>query len=103
MIVHIDYAKRKNCWNIYDSYSGMCIGCGCCSHDLKKRYEERLKVCKRLLQEQLDFDNWIEGLEHIQRKNVKANIRYFKRRIKYYRKRLEILEDGEEECLTEKK
>ena len=94
--IHIDFMVRKNCWNLYDSYGEICVGCGCCSADPKVRAESRLKFCERMLQEQYDFDDWIEGWEETQRKNIKANIVYFKRRIRYYKKRLKELEDDEE-------
>ena len=92
MTIHIDFMTRKNCWNLYDSYGEICVGCGCCSADPKIRAESRLRVCERMLQEQYDFDDWIEGWEETQRKNVKANIVYFKRIIRYYKKRLQKLE-----------
>ena len=91
MTIHVDFAVRKNCWNLYDSYGEICVGCGCCSSDPRERCEARLKVTERMLKEQLDFDDWMEGWEETQRKNIKANIAYFKRRIRYYKKRLQEL------------
>lgn len=90
MTVHIDFAVRENCWNLYDSYGQICVGCGCCSSDPTVRAESRLRVCKRMLQEQYDFDDWDEdaGWKRIQQKNVRSNIQYFKRRVRYYEKRL---------------
>ena len=79
-IIHIDFAKGKKCWNYYETvYS--CIGCGCCSSDVKKRRQNRIKVLKRMLQEQYNFAAWsdIPELKAIQEDNIKINIRYFKR------------------------
>ena len=92
MMIHIDYAVRKNCWNFYDSYGEICVRCGCCSADPIERAKARLEVCERRLQERLNFDDWIEGSEEIQRKNIADDIRYLKRRIRYYKKRLKELE-----------
>lgn len=89
--IHIDFACGKNCWNIFDSYGEICIGCGCCSKDKKKRYESRIRCLERWLKEQYEFDYWIEGCEELQRKNIKSNIKYFKRRLRYYKKQLELL------------
>lgn len=88
--VHIDFACIEKCWNIIDSYGGMhCVGCGCCSRDKKIRYENRIRCLERWLKEQYEFDDWIEEWRETQEKNVKANIRYFKRQLRYYRKKLE--------------
>lgn len=96
MTVHIDWAVRENCWNLYDSYGQICVGCGCCSSDPKVRAESRLRVCKRMLQEQYDFDDWDEdeGWKETQQKNIRLNIQYFKRRVRYYEKRLKELKRG---------
>lgn len=93
MTVHIDFAVRENCWNLYDSYGQICVGCGCCSSDPNVRAESRLRVCKRMLQEQYDFDDWDEdvGWKETQQKNIRLNIQYFKRRVRYYEKRLKEL------------
>ena len=95
MTVHICFSKRKNCWNLYETCMS-CIGCGCCSSDPKERAEARLKVSERMLQEQYDFDAWDEDerWKETQRKNIKANIKYFRRCIRYYKKRLQELEEA---------
>lgn len=91
MVGYIDFAVRKDCWNFIDSYGEICIGCGCCLKDKRKRYKNRIRVLERWLDEQENFDGWIEGSEELQKKNIKSNIRYFKRRLRYYRKMLEKL------------
>lgn len=46
-----------------------------------------------MLQEQYDFDDWDEdvGWKETQQKNIRLNIQYFKRRVRYYEKRLKEL------------
>lgn len=85
--VYIDFTKGKKCWNYYETvYS--CIGCGCCSSDINKRHKNRARVLKRMLQYQYDFNAWsdIPELRAIQEGNIKINIRYFKRKLRYYEK-----------------
>ena len=91
MIGHIDFAVQKNCWNMIDSYGEICVGCGCCLRDKKQRYENRISVLERWIEEQENFDNWIEGWEETQEKNRRANIRCFRRQLGYYKYRLKQL------------
>lgn len=92
MTIHVDYACRKNCWNLIDSYSCMhCVGCGCCVSDRKARYENRIRVLERWLKEWHAFNDWQEGFEDIQRKNQKENIKSFSRMLRYYKEKLEKL------------
>lgn len=80
----IDFAPQDNCWNQYEAYYN-CIGCGCCVKDREERTRNRLKVLNRLLNEQQEMlDSEILGYH--QKKNIKANIQYFKRKIRYYEK-----------------
>ena len=92
MIAFIDFQVRKNCWNLYDSYGEICVHCGCCAKDKMARYKARLRVLERWLEDQYAFDMWDEdeSLRKVQEQNVKANIRSFKRMIRYYRQRLGI-------------
>lgn len=88
--VLITWAKdEKRCWNYYQTIYA-CIGCNCCARDKKLRYQSRLRVLKEMLQEQYDFNDWAPypDLKALQERNTKANIRYFKRRIRYYEKKL---------------
>jgi hypothetical protein len=41
----------------------------------------QLRHFKELLEEQYNFDGWIEGMEETQKANVKENIEYFKSKI----------------------
>lgn len=60
--MHIDFSVQKDCLNPEDSYGEICVHCNCCG-----RY---------------DFDDWIEGHEELQRKNIQANIEYYTKLIK---------------------
>lgn len=90
-MIHICYQVKKKCWNFYDSYGEICVGCGCCSPNQLERAKARLALCERQLKEQYEFDGWFEDLKELQEKNIKANIRYFKRQIRYYKKRVDML------------
>lgn len=95
MNIYIDVACNKNCWNFLDSYGEICIGCRCCSKDKKIRYESRIRCLERWLEEKLNFDMWIDGLEDLQRKNIKSDISYFKRKLRYYRHKLKTVTQEE--------
>lgn len=90
MSIYIDFAKGKKCWNVYETMY-TCIGCGCCSKDKKLRYQNRVMVLKRQLKEEYDFNNWDDDpeLKSIQERNIKSNIRYFKKKLRYYEKLLD--------------
>ena len=91
--VHICYSVTKKCWNPYDSFGEICVGCGCCSDDPIKRAEARLKVSKDHLEDRKNFNMWDEDPEwrKIQENNIRKDNLYFKRRIRYYTKRLKEL------------
>lgn len=86
-IAFIDQQVRKNCWNFIDSYGEICVHCGCCAIDKKTRYKSRLKCLKRWLKEREEFDDWDDhpGMRELQEKNIKSDIQYFKRKIRYYK------------------
>ena len=92
--IHIDFAVKKNCWNLEASCYGNCYGCGCCAKDKKQRYENRIRYLSGMIDEEEHFDLWDDEpeLRAIQEKNVKANISFFKRRLRYYTKELKKLE-----------
>lgn len=94
MLGHICYQVADNCWNLLDSYGEICVHCGCCAKDKATRYKARIKTLEGWLEEQYNFDMWDDenGLRELQEKNVKSNIRSFKRMLRYYRERLRSLE-----------
>ena len=97
MTGHICYSITDKCWNLIDSYGMICVHCGCCAKDKATRYKARIKVLESWLKDQYAFDNWDDefGLRETQEKNIKANIRSFKRMLRYYRERLENVESKE--------
>lgn len=90
MTGHISIAVSKNCYNLYDSYGMICVGCGCCSSDKQRRLTARLKLNRRRLKEELEFDRWDDNPEirALQEKNVAANIAFFEKEIAKYEAKL---------------
>lgn len=88
-MIHIDYAVSEDCINLY-SYGMICVKCGCCSRNPNYRdmIRRRIKYYKRMLEEQYSFSEWhySKEIRELQEQNVKANILYFKRKIRTYKK-----------------
>lgn len=79
--LHISYSALEDCIN-EESYGEICVKCNACGRwDKSTQKESALKIYKRQLQEQYGFNNWISGMEEIQKKNIKANIKYYKQKI----------------------
>lgn len=97
----VDRCVRDNCWNLYDSYGMICVGCGCCSQDKATRYRARLETVRRWLAEKEDFDYWDDDpeLRAIQERNTRSDIRCFRRMVRYYEKKVGEIE--EEQSYTE--
>ena len=93
--IHIDFAVNDNCWNMEASCYGNRYGCGCCVKDKRQRYENRVQYLKDAIEEEERFDAWDDdrGLRAVQERNVKANIRWFKRKLRYYEKKLKGMKD----------
>lgn len=94
MIGHICYSVTDKCWNLIDSYGMICVHCGCCEDDKLTRYKARIRTLESWLDEQYNFDQWDDeyGLRELQEKNVKSNIRSFKRMLRYYKGKLKEME-----------
>lgn len=94
MLIHVDRQIRKKCWNLRDSYGEICVGCGCCNQIPQVRYKSRIECLERWIDEQINFDNWFddEATRKLQERNRKANIKYYRRKLRYYKKRLGELE-----------
>lgn len=90
MQIMVDRPALDNCWNTYDSYGEICVGCGCCSKDKATRYKARYEVCQRRISEMENFNLWFDDIETraLQKKNIKYNLKYFKSRLRYYGKKL---------------
>ena len=79
--LHVSYSVTDDCIN-HNSYGEICIWCNCCGRvDKKTMKEAQLKYYKECLEEQYNFDGWIDGMEETQKANVKENIEYFKKKI----------------------
>jgi len=85
----ICFNVKKNCINPA-SYGEICIGCGCCSDDKSIRYPARLKMYQEQLEHDLNFNKWIKGWKRLQKRNIKKNITYCKRRIAIYKRLAEV-------------
>ena len=89
------FSVKDDCYNPYESYGEICVHCGCCSKDKSVRYERRLEMWRRLLQDTEAVEMYSD-LDDEQRKNLKLNKRYYRRRIRYYMKRLEEISNEED-------
>lgn len=90
---HICCAVQKNCYNPYDSYGEICVGCGCCGKPSPERDKARLALWERRHEEDVNFDNWCDNpkLRALQEKNRKLNIIFTGRRLRYYRRKVKQL------------
>lgn len=85
-IGHICRAAKKKCYALLWSYGEICVHCGCCAKDKETRRKARLAYWQCWLEEQENFNRWIDNpeLRQLQEKNRKANIAEAKKRIRYY-------------------
>lgn len=93
--IHVCFSTKPNCWNFEAKCYGTCYGCGCCVKDKAKLYKNRIAYLNEMLNEQYEFDGWDDDpeLKALQERNVKANIRYFKRLKRYYEKKLKEMDE----------
>ncbi len=96
MTGHICVGVSRVCYNLHDSYGMICVGCGCCSSDKQRRITARLKLNRRKLKEEQEFDRWADDPETraLQEKNVAENIAFFEKEIAKYEAELAKLMDG---------
>ena len=89
--LHVTFAVRSDSWNMEAWGYGNCWHCGCCSRDKKKRYESRIRLLEEHLKHWNEFNNWFDDLEGraLQEKNIQTNIKWVKRRLSYYNKKLD--------------
>lgn len=94
MTAFIDFQVQDKCWNLLDSYGEICVGCGCCSEDKLTRYKARIKTLEAWLEDRYNFDMWDDenGLRELQEKNIKSDVRSFKRMLRYYKGKLKEME-----------
>lgn len=90
--IHISYSVSEDCINFRDSYGTICARCNACGRWNKEtELECRLKMYKRHMDEQHNFDNWAEDkkLKKVQRENITENIKYLEQKIRETEKRME--------------
>lgn len=89
-IAFVDAPPTKGCWNLIDSMGMICVHCGCCALDRAQRYQSKIKVLERRLQEREQFSDWAINPEirSIQKRNIACDIKSYKRRIRNYKTRL---------------
>lgn len=89
-----DFEVSDNCWNSNASYGMICVRCGCCSKDKAIRYKARIKYLEAWVDECENFNGWAknESLRKMQEENMKSNIKYYRQRLYYYKKKLKEVE-----------
>lgn len=85
-MTHICFSVSPRCYNLYESYGMICVGCGCCSSNKKKRLLSRIELHKRLLEQEQEFAEWADDPEvrTLQEKTVAENIEFSKKAIAKY-------------------
>lgn len=85
--LHICRGIKKECYNPFESYGEICVGCGCCDTDPEKRALARLALHQRLLKEDEEFDRWWDDDPEwlaVQKRNIANNIEWNKAKIAEY-------------------
>ena len=81
---NICFSAKKNCYALLLSYGEICVGSNCCGQFGKglKMWEARLNYHQECLKNNLTFDRFEPGWGEIQRKNIKTNITYERKKIR---------------------
>lgn len=92
----VDFAASKRCYAVMWSYGEICVGCNCCGRQEKglKMWEDRLNYHKEELKRHLNFNQWAAGYPEMiekQKENIKINIDYENRKIRYCKKTIKKL------------
>lgn len=90
-----DTTVTNKCWNLMESFGEICTGCGCCAADKVTRYKARIAALERRIEEARNFDGWIKGLRKLQERNIREDLRRDTKMLKYYRERLQSVENKE--------
>lgn len=90
----LDFAVSEDCINPY-TYGEICLGCGCCSRnkDNRDRVIKTIRYYRERLNEELSFCDWSDKDKwgKIQRKIRDSNVKYYKRKIRIYKKILRTM------------
>lgn len=91
---HISVQASNRCYNLYESYGEICVGCGCCSTNKHKRLTSRIELHKRLIEHDKNFNYWADDpdLRAIQEKNIAENIAFSEKAIAMYE--AELMDGG---------
>lgn len=93
-MIYNDHIVSDDCINSY-SYGEICINCGCCSRNLnyRDRTIRQIRYYKEMLNNEHNFDNWSESEagRKYQERVTKANILYFKQKIRRCKKILQCM------------
>lgn len=82
MDIHVCFSVSEECIEPQASAYGTCIGCNACGRINKAtQTHDAIDMYKRHLGERENFSDWWEGFEELQRKNIKSDIEYFKKKI----------------------
>lgn len=94
--LHISYSISEDCWNIEAWAYGICHHCGCCSKDKLERYESRIRLLEERLDDQRSFEFLDESPERrsLQEKNIASNIKRIKRKLRYYREKVDAMKES---------
>ena len=94
----VDFMAKEDCYNPFESYGMICVGCGCCSEKPLEQAKARLSLHERLLEDDIHFDLWFDDpeLRAMQQKNVETNIAWNTEKISVYKAIISELEgDGD--------
>lgn len=94
----VDFMAKEDCYNPFESYGMICVGCGCCSENPLARAKARLALHERLLDHDNHFALWADDpeLRALQQKNVETNIAWNTEHIAVYKAIISELEgDGD--------
>ena len=80
----ICFSAKKNCYAPTLSYGEICVGCGCCAELSPERDERRYRYWLDDNERNENFNQWLEGVEELQRKNQTKNRKFIGRRLRYY-------------------
>lgn len=92
----IDFQARKDCYNQYESFGEICVGCGCCSDDPEERYKARIALADRMIEE---LEKWSNAGDYIsllpiQIRNIKKGLSKWEKRRTKFQKKLKELQEG---------
>jgi len=89
----IDFQARKDCYNPYESFGEICVGCGCCSDDPEEKFKARIALADRMIEELSNIGDY-DSLHPIQIRNIKKGLSKWEKRRTKFQKKLKELQEG---------